>query len=160
MVASENRLSKTISSAAVTLNVILPPFRRPFCSQKKKKTLVPSQWKQIDSSFKSCNSTPVYLRVLGYIIRIFTNFKKSRSHFNILDARRLTWIKFHTEGPEILGATGWQGVPGFVNFFVILVFIIAFPYQWIVLSHRWGPLVYNSLFLYSWLFIFPFTTVT
>jgi hypothetical protein len=58
----------------------------------------------------------------------------------------MTWSKFHTEGPQMLGATGWPGVPGFVHFFVTPVFIIAFPDQRTVLSHRWRPLVYNSLF--------------
>jgi hypothetical protein len=30
-----------------------------------------------------------------------TNFKKSNSHLQIPDARRMTWSKFHTEGPHI-----------------------------------------------------------
>jgi len=31
--------------------------------------------------------------------------KKSRSHSKILDARRFAWNRFHTEHPQILGAT-------------------------------------------------------
>ena len=32
-------------------------------------------------------------------------FQKSKSHLKILGARRVTWSKFHTEDPQILGAT-------------------------------------------------------
>jgi hypothetical protein len=32
-------------------------------------------------------------------------FQKSRSHLKILGARRVTWSKFRTEDPQILGAT-------------------------------------------------------
>ena len=32
-------------------------------------------------------------------------FQKSMSHLKILGARRATWSKFHTQGPQILGAT-------------------------------------------------------
>ena len=34
-----------------------------------------------------------------------TNFWITKSHFKILDARRVTWSKFHTANPQILGAT-------------------------------------------------------
>jgi hypothetical protein len=53
-----------------------------------------------------------------YVYTIF--FQKSSSHLKILGARNVTWSKFHTDDPQILGATvqnlvvraTWR--PGFV----------------------------------------------
>jgi hypothetical protein len=53
--------------------------------------------------------------------RVANIFEKSRNHLKILEARRVTRNKFHTEAPQILGVTiqnfvakaTWR--PGFVH---------------------------------------------
>jgi len=48
-------------------------------------------------------------------------FRKSRSHIRITGVRRMTWSRFHTEDPNIIGVTVQNVVsrvtwrPGFVH---------------------------------------------
>jgi len=60
------------------------------------------------------------------LIQGYTFFKKSQSHLKIVGARRVAWIKFHTEDQQIvLGTNTKFGHPGFVYPFTSQVFIVS-----------------------------------
>jgi len=78
--------------------------------------------------------------------RLQERFRKSGSHLKIPSARMLTWSKFHTEDPQILGTTvaRCHARPGLRHTCVKVTDHVSIPYK------RTGGIYFCNLFFTLW----------